>query len=127
MAETDQAALARVAHAFPRYHENLATLFKRYRVAFPGPGDPSLGGDWQLALKVNALVAGAPETVAAHVRELVGTVPTDYLILSFAWGSLDHQESLASLNLFAREVMPQFADSSAETVPSRDAASNRAP
>lgn len=49
VAETDEAALSRVAHAFPRYHENLATLFKRYEVEFPAPGDPSLGGDWQLA------------------------------------------------------------------------------
>ena len=110
VAETDEAALSRVAHAFPRYHENLATLFKRYEVEFPAPGDPSLGGDWQLALKVNALVAGSPDTVAGHVRELTETVATDYLILSFAWGSLDHEESLASLDLFAREVMPRFAD-----------------
>ena len=109
VAETDETALTRVAHAFPKYHENLATLFKRYQVAFPGPGDPTLGGDWQLALKVSSLVAGSPEMVAEHVRELVETVPSDYLVLSFAWGSLTHEESLASLQLFAREVMPQFA------------------
>ena len=111
VADTDEAALARVAHAFLKYHDNLATLFKRYGVAFPGPGDPTLGGDWQLALQVNALVAGAPETVAAHVRELIETVPSDYLMMSFAWGDLAHDESLASLQLFAREVMPQFANS----------------
>ena len=66
MAATDAEARTRVVAAFAKYHENLATLFKRYNVSFAN-GDPSLGGDAELAQRVDALIAGSPETVAAHV------------------------------------------------------------
>ena len=53
-------ALQQVSTSWPAYHRNLSYLFRQYDVAFAG-GDPSLGGDTELALKVNALVAGSPE------------------------------------------------------------------
>jgi alkanesulfonate monooxygenase SsuD/methylene tetrahydromethanopterin reductase-like flavin-dependent oxidoreductase (luciferase family) len=107
VAESDTQAVERARRAYPRYHENLATLFKRYGVPFPS-GDPSLGGDVDLALSVNALVAGSPDTVAEYVRSVADAVRTDYLISSFAWGDLTHEETTASLALYASEVMPRF-------------------
>jgi len=106
VAQTDEAALARVRQAFPKYHENLSTLFRRYDVPY-ATGDPSLGGDAELALQVGALVAGTPDTVAKRVEDLAD-IGVNYVIGSFAWGDLDHAESLASLRLFAKEVMPRF-------------------
>ena len=40
MAATDAEARTRVVAAFAKYHENLATLFKRYNGSFAN-GDPS--------------------------------------------------------------------------------------
>ena len=85
MAATDAEARTRVVAAFAKYHENLATLFKRYNVSFAN-GDPSLGGDAELAQRVDALIAGSPETVAAHVESLAGSGATDYVISRFAAG-----------------------------------------
>jgi len=31
-----------------------------------------------------------------------------YLIFGFAWGDLSHESALASMKLFAEEVMPRF-------------------
>jgi len=33
----------------------------------------------------------------------------NYLVLSFAWGSLSYEQSRHSLDLFAEKVMPEFA------------------
>jgi hypothetical protein len=34
----------------------------------------------------------------------------NYFVASFQWGDLNHQEASHSMELFAREVMPHFAD-----------------
>ncbi len=36
--------------------------------------------------------------------------PCNYFVASFQWGDLTHQEAAYSMALFAREVMPHFAD-----------------
>ena len=108
VAQTREAARARIESAYPAYHNNLATLFKKYDVPFPS-GDPSLGGDFTTALRIGALVAGTVEDVIAHIQSLSADTGVTYLIFSFAWGDLTHEETMASLRLFAEEVMPAFA------------------
>ena len=105
--ETDELARQRVRSAFQRYHQNLTSLWARYDEPLPG-GGPTLGGDVDLALKVGALVAGSPDSVAAHIRELADAADINYFIGAFAWGDLSHTEAMASLRLFADEVMPRF-------------------
>jgi alkanesulfonate monooxygenase SsuD/methylene tetrahydromethanopterin reductase-like flavin-dependent oxidoreductase (luciferase family) len=104
VAPTDGAALERVQRAFPAYHANLISLWRRYDE--PLPNDPSLGGDVALARQMQVLVAGAPATVAEHLRMVSETVGTDYLVCAFTWGDLSHAEAMASLQLFVDEVMP---------------------
>ncbi|MCZ6888813.1 MAG: LLM class flavin-dependent oxidoreductase [Gammaproteobacteria bacterium] len=106
VAASDEAALARVGAAYPVYHRNLAKLFKQYDVPFPTV-DPSFGGDMDAAIAHEGLVAGSPETVARHVAA-VRDAGIDYLVGAFAWGDLSHDETMTSIDLFAREVMPQF-------------------
>ena len=109
VADTDDEAQSRAAAAFRVYHQNLTVLFKKYNVEFPPPlGDPTLGGDAKRALQVEALVAGSPETIRAHVDKTIETTGLDYFVGSFAWGDLSHAESMRSLELFAKEVMPHF-------------------
>ena len=61
------------------------------------------------AIAAQDLVVASPETVAAHVQELVDAAGLEYFITSFAWDDLTHSESMASFDLFAREVMPRLA------------------
>ena len=108
LAENDELAHARVAQSYPVYHQNHAHLWRLHNVPFPNR-DPSFGGDMHAAMAAQNLVIGSPETGAAHIRELVNAAVKDYLITSFAWVDLTHAESMASVDLFAREVMSRFA------------------
>jgi hypothetical protein len=46
--------------------------------------------------------------VKEQVEELIENTDCNYMIFAFAWGTLTHQQSLHSLRLFAKEVMPAF-------------------
>jgi alkanesulfonate monooxygenase SsuD/methylene tetrahydromethanopterin reductase-like flavin-dependent oxidoreductase (luciferase family) len=52
------------------------------------------------------LVAGAPATVAAKLREVVEKTSINYLLCVFSFGDLAPAHALRSLELFARDVMP---------------------
>ena len=45
---------------------------------------------------------------AEDIQELVAASGCNYVICSFAWGTLSFKQSLRSLRLFAQEVMPAF-------------------
>ncbi len=109
VARDDVAAVERVQRAYPVYHRNLISLWDRYAEPLQG-GGPSMGGDVQRGQQAQVLVAGSPDTVAAHIQQLQRKVRTDYVVSSFAWGDLSHEEAMGSLGLFAAEVMPRFAD-----------------
>jgi alkanesulfonate monooxygenase SsuD/methylene tetrahydromethanopterin reductase-like flavin-dependent oxidoreductase (luciferase family) len=55
---------------------------------------------------VARLVAGAPDTVAQQLREIVRTSGINYLLLVFSFGDLRPEQAMRSMNLFVREVMP---------------------
>jgi alkanesulfonate monooxygenase SsuD/methylene tetrahydromethanopterin reductase-like flavin-dependent oxidoreductase (luciferase family) len=107
VAASREQARDRVTTAYPKYHQNLSTLFKKHDIPFAN-GDPSLGGNVELALSVGALIAGSPDDVVDHIKDLVTKTSVDYLMLAFAWGDLQHQETMASMHLFVDEVMPRF-------------------
>jgi alkanesulfonate monooxygenase SsuD/methylene tetrahydromethanopterin reductase-like flavin-dependent oxidoreductase (luciferase family) len=110
VAQSDAEALATVRRAYPVYHQNLAYLFKKYGVEFGGIGDPSFGGDVDAALGFEGLIAGSPATIVEHIERLRDEAGVQYVIHAFAWGDLSHAEACSSLQLFASEVMPAFAD-----------------
>ena len=105
LASSKQGALERVHQAYPAYHRNLVTLFERYDIPFT---DPSLGGNTELALQLGVLIAAAPESAIEQIEHLISATGIEYLTLSFAWGDLTHQETMDSLQLFVKEVMPYF-------------------
>jgi hypothetical protein len=51
--------------------------------------------------------------VRAQLSRLVEVTGCNYVISSFAWGSLTHQQSMKSLRLFAQEVMPALSGQTA--------------
>jgi hypothetical protein len=53
-------------------------------------------------------VAGSPRTVRDFVAAEVEASGANYLLSWFAFGDMTLAESLASLALFTREVMPAF-------------------
>jgi alkanesulfonate monooxygenase SsuD/methylene tetrahydromethanopterin reductase-like flavin-dependent oxidoreductase (luciferase family) len=56
-------------------------------------------------------ISGSPDECIAQLRELDGIVGgLDTLICSFALGGFNFKQTAASMELFAREVMPRFAE-----------------
>jgi len=51
-------------------------------------------------------IAGSPGTVAEFLRGQVRDTGANYIVGQFAFGDLRLDECLASVALFAREVMP---------------------
>jgi hypothetical protein len=54
-------------------------------------------------------VAGAPATVAAFLRKELAETGSNYCVGQFAFGDLTQTETLQSIELFARHVMPVLA------------------
>lgn len=111
VASTDQEADARGRTAWVAFTEHLTRLFRRYELV--PPNDPTLGGDYDRAKEVHAVVAGSPARVRDHVEELAAVGGTDYLLGCFGWGDLTTTEVRRSLGLFAEHVIAPMSDEGA--------------
>ena len=53
------------------------------------------------------VLAGSPETVREYMDDYVKT-SANYLVCSFQWGNLTHEQAMRSVALFSAEVMPHY-------------------
>jgi alkanesulfonate monooxygenase SsuD/methylene tetrahydromethanopterin reductase-like flavin-dependent oxidoreductase (luciferase family) len=104
--DTDAQALAIARRAYPRWRRNFFWLFERHGSA------PRVGGlypqtfDELAALETG--VAGSPQTVRDFIMAEIETTGPNYFVPWLAFGDMTLDESLHSVDLFAREVMPAF-------------------
>lgn len=105
VAETDAGALALARRAYPRWHESFTHLRRKTNRINTHPRPPTFD---ELAA-VGQGVAGAPATVTAALRGQIEETGSNYLVGQFAFGDLSLAETLGSIDLFAREVMPKLA------------------
>ena len=96
-------AHARASAAWKRYDANLTSLWRAYGVELPM--SPSLNGDFERALAVEAVLAGTADEVRAHVERLRDEAGIDYFVGAFAWGDLSHAETMGSLERFVGGVV----------------------
>jgi alkanesulfonate monooxygenase SsuD/methylene tetrahydromethanopterin reductase-like flavin-dependent oxidoreductase (luciferase family) len=106
VAETGDEAfeIARAAHS--DFYRSITKLWHDH-------DDHSVDGlfAWETAMQQETMIAGSPARVREQMVHLVETSGCNYVICSFAWGTLSHEHALRSLRLFAREVMPAFSRS----------------
>jgi len=111
VADTDEQALAIARRAYPRWRNSFRWLFQRHgaepriTAIYPETFDG-------LAALDNG-VAGSPKTVRDFIATEMAATGANYLLSWFAFGDMTLDESLRSVELFAREVMPAFADARA--------------
>jgi len=107
VAETDAAARKIAQRAYPRWRESFRWLFQRHGA------EPRIAGLYPLTFdELAALdngVAGSPATVRDFIGKEIEASGANYLLSWFAFGDMTLKESLTSIELFAREVMPAFA------------------
>ncbi len=110
VADTDREAQAIARRSWAAYHGHYT---RRGWTQGSGPstsagggtapigGGPSLGGDFDLACRVEAVVAGSPGTIRSYLSRFEGEGMPNYVVGAFQWGDLTHKEALHSLELFA--------------------------
>ena len=105
VAESDAAALAAARRAYPIWHQSFTHLHRLHgrRNAHPRPAT------FDGLAEAGQGVAGAPDTVAAFMRAQLAATGSNYCVGQFAFGDLSLQETLSSIELFARHVMPELA------------------
>ncbi|MFL6798885.1 MAG: LLM class flavin-dependent oxidoreductase [Xanthobacteraceae bacterium] len=113
VADTDAAAAAIARRAYPRWRESFRWLFQRHGA------EPRIGGLYpptfdELTAVENG-VAGSPATVRDFIAKESESSGANYILGWFAFGDMTLQESLRSIELFAREVMPAFRGAAAES------------
>jgi len=109
VAQTDAEALRIARRAYLPWRESFLWLFKRHNSA-PRIVDV-LPPSFDELMAVGNGIAGSPETVRNWIAEEVAATGINYFVSWMAFGDLTVDESLRSLDLFAREVMPAFATS----------------
>ena len=102
VAETDEGARAEAMPALARWFESFNYLWLRDRGEEYWPSDP------EGFAEQGYLVAGSPATVRGRLRECLPVWGGNYFLGAFAFGNLTREQSLRSLDLFTREVIPGF-------------------
>jgi alkanesulfonate monooxygenase SsuD/methylene tetrahydromethanopterin reductase-like flavin-dependent oxidoreductase (luciferase family) len=104
IAENDEAALTVARRAYPVWHRSFYHLFYLRGTA---PAHPRPAAFDQL-MEIGQGTAGSPQTVTEFVRSQIAESGASYFIGQFAFGDLALAESLRSVELFAKYVMPRI-------------------
>jgi len=100
--ESDKEALAVARRAYLMWHRSFNHLF-RLRGGAPIHQRPPTFDELPSA---GQGIAGGPETVRAYLQSQLTESSANYLVGQFAFGDLSLEESLRSVELFTRHVMP---------------------
>jgi alkanesulfonate monooxygenase SsuD/methylene tetrahydromethanopterin reductase-like flavin-dependent oxidoreductase (luciferase family) len=106
VADTDQEAMRLARRAYLGWRESFIWLFKRFN------SQPRIIGvlppTFDELMAIGNGVAGSPTTVRNWIADEVAATGINYFCPWLAFGDLTVAESLRSLELFSREVMPAF-------------------
>lgn len=104
VAPADAEAQAAARPAYKAYYNNIQKLWRDFYTV-----ETHFTDDLDLACKHEAAIVGSPGAVTDAIGHFFENSRCNYLVLSFAWGSLSQEQSMRSLELFAAKVMPHFA------------------
>jgi len=102
VAETDHAAEALARRAYPVWNRSFNYLFVKTGSMPSIPRPPT----YEAIHAEGKAIAGSPRTVAAYLRDQLAESGCNYLVGQFAFGDLTLAETLNSIELFSRDVMP---------------------
>jgi alkanesulfonate monooxygenase SsuD/methylene tetrahydromethanopterin reductase-like flavin-dependent oxidoreductase (luciferase family) len=108
VAETDEAALKIARRAYLKWVNSFYWIWDKFgddphiRHIYPATFDELMA--------VNNGIAGSPETVKKYIAAEAEATGLNYFVSWLAFGDLTVEESLRSLDLYTKQVMPAFAD-----------------
>jgi alkanesulfonate monooxygenase SsuD/methylene tetrahydromethanopterin reductase-like flavin-dependent oxidoreductase (luciferase family) len=100
--ENDAEARRRGIEAHKMWYQRFGHLWAKFDPRMPSPYDE------EKHMAPGTLIFGSPETVRARIAEEIEATGVNYFVTRFGFGDLRHEESMRSLDLFTREVMPHF-------------------
>ncbi len=104
VADTEAEALRLAKPAYAAWYANLTLLWVKKGIPLPSVGYTD---DYELAVKRGFVIVGTPAMVREMIEEQVAACGINYLMCRLAFGDLSYEASLRSVDLLAREVMPQ--------------------
>ena len=105
VAATDKEAIDIARRAYPRWHRSFNYLFHLRGGKGPVHQRPA---DLETLVKIGQGIAGDPETVTEFLKAQMTEAGANYVVGQFAFGDLSLAETLRSLELFTRCVIPEL-------------------
>ena len=105
--DTDQEAQAVAKRAFVLWYDALIHLWRAHGVGLPRQLIPEKFED---ALDQGYIIAGSAATVRERMKRDNAIAGINYCMCRLAFGDLSFDESKRSVELFAKEVMPEFQE-----------------
>jgi alkanesulfonate monooxygenase SsuD/methylene tetrahydromethanopterin reductase-like flavin-dependent oxidoreductase (luciferase family) len=105
VADSDEEAENIGLPAYRAFYNNIVKLWRDY-----GTVPTLFTDDLRIASSSDAAIVGSPKTVREKIAAYFDKSGSNYLVLSFAWGSLTYEQSRRSMDLFVSEVMPHFKE-----------------
>jgi alkanesulfonate monooxygenase SsuD/methylene tetrahydromethanopterin reductase-like flavin-dependent oxidoreductase (luciferase family) len=104
----DEREIEQIARpAYRVFYQNITKLWRDFRTL----PDYGFTPDLAVARKHDVAIVGTVEEVRDQVGQFFEQSGCNYLVLSFAWGGLNQDDSRRSLERFVTKVMPQFVKS----------------
>jgi alkanesulfonate monooxygenase SsuD/methylene tetrahydromethanopterin reductase-like flavin-dependent oxidoreductase (luciferase family) len=102
VADTDAEAERLAEPAYLRWYQSLEQQAHSY-----GFTALFLSGSYEVARRrVGCVIAGTPETVRTELLRDIATAGVNYPLIQIAFGNVNHAQSLRTLDLFTREILP---------------------
>ncbi len=108
VAETEAAARDIARRAYRPWRRHMELLWAKYDVPFPLKD--GLPEEWDPLQAHGHAIAGTPAQVRDYIASQAEAAGATYFVCDFAFGTISRKEVTKSVELFAREVMPAFAD-----------------
>ena len=108
IAETDEEALRIGRRAYKRWHESFFYLWVKHNKLGVTPPSANYPPELDQLIEQRQAFVGTPEKVLRELKAQVEECGVNYAMLDFAFGDLTLEESLRSVDLFAKHVMPAF-------------------
>jgi alkanesulfonate monooxygenase SsuD/methylene tetrahydromethanopterin reductase-like flavin-dependent oxidoreductase (luciferase family) len=108
IADTEAEALDTARRGYLAWREHMGQLWHEYNVPFPL--EAALPEDFGVLQQHGDAIAGTPAMVRDYIAREIAATGVNYYVCDFAFGTITHDEAMRSIELFAQEVMPAFAD-----------------
>lgn len=110
IADSEREAVDIARRAYARWHASFMFLWRKHGTQ---PMFAAFPEDFDAVRKAGLVAAGTPAQVEALLASEIAQTGVNYLLMRFAFGDLRLEESMRSVDLFEKHVMPALAKEAA--------------